>query len=143
MIRRPPRSTRTDTLFPYTTLFRSIGYQPRGRGLGGSSAINAMVYIRGHAFDYDQWAALGATGWSYADVLPFFKRSEGNERGAAEFHGAGGPLNVMDPRWPNVTRRRFVASAASMQLPRTAALNRPANSVTGLSKLTQQAGDRR
>ena len=53
---------------------------------GKSSAINAMVYIRGHAFDYDQWAALGATGWSYAEVLPFFKRSEGNERGADDFH---------------------------------------------------------
>src|SRR3546814_13889080 len=88
MIRRPPRSTRTDTLFPYTTLFRS---------------------------------------WSYADVLPFFKRSEGNERGADEFHGAGGPLNVMDQRWPNVTSRRFVESAASLQLPRTADFNRPDN----------------
>src|SRR3546814_5416410 len=86
-----------------------------------------MVYIRGHAFDYDQWAALGATGWSYADVLPFFKRSEGNERGADEFHGASGPLNVMDQRWPNVTSPRFVESAASLQLPRTPDFNRPHN----------------
>src|SRR3546814_20128490 len=86
------------------------GYQPRGRGLGGSSAINAMVYIRGNAFDYDQWAELGATGWSYADVLPYFRRSEGNERGGDDFHGGDGPLNVMDQRWPNVTSRRFVES---------------------------------
>src|SRR3546814_11556866 len=86
-----------------------------------------MVYIRGHAFDYDQWAALGATGWSYADVLPFFKRSEGNERGAAEFHGAGGPLNGMDPRWPNRTSGRFAESAALPQRPHTAQFNRPNN----------------
>src|SRR3546814_17170202 len=112
MIRRPPRTTRTDTLFPYTTLFRS-------------------------------WAALGATGWSYADVLPFFKRSEGNERGADEFHGAGGPLNVMDQRWPNVTSRRFVESAASLQLPRTADFNRPDNEGFGLYQVTQKGGERR
>ncbi|KTE02461.1 glucose-methanol-choline oxidoreductase [Sphingopyxis sp. H038] len=118
------------------------GYQPRGRGLGGSSAINAMVYIRGHQFDYDQWAALGATGWSYADVLPFFKRSEGNERGGDEFHGGGGPLNVMDQRWPNVTSRRFVESAASLQLPRTADFNGPSNEGFGLYQVTQKAGER-
>ena len=76
---------------PQKGLNGRTGYQPRGRGLGGSSAINAMIYIRGHAFDYDQWAALGASGWSYADVLPYFKRSEGNERGADQWHGGGGP----------------------------------------------------
>src|SRR3546814_12475894 len=97
-----------------------------------------MGYIRGHAFDYDQWAALGATGWSYADVLPFFKRSEGYERGADEFHGAGGPLNVMDQRWPNVTSRRFVESAASLQLPRTADFNRPDNDRHALYQATQK-----
>ena len=77
------------------------GYQPRGKVLGGSSSINAMVYARGHARDYDDWAARGNPGWSYADVLPYFKRAEHNERGADDFHGVGGPLNVMDLRSPN------------------------------------------
>ncbi len=69
-------------------------YWPRGKVLGGSSAINGMVYIRGHARDYDEWAQLGCTGWSYDDVLPYFKKSEGSERGAGDFHGADGPLKV-------------------------------------------------
>ncbi|SBV34976.1 Choline dehydrogenase [uncultured Sphingopyxis sp.] len=127
---------------PQPGLNGRIGYQPRGRGLGGSSAINAMVYIRGHAFDYDQWASLGATGWSYADVLPYFKRAEHNERGADEFHGSGGPLNVMDQRWPNVTSRRFVESAAALQLPRTADFNGPSNEGFGLYQVTQKGGER-
>ncbi|MBN8845657.1 MAG: GMC family oxidoreductase N-terminal domain-containing protein [Sphingomonadales bacterium] len=127
---------------PQKGLNGRIGYQPRGRGLGGSSAINAMVYIRGHAFDYDQWASLGATGWSYADVLPWFKRSEGNERGGDDFHGADGPLNVMDQRWPNVTSRRFIESAASLQLPRTADFNGAQQEGFGLYQVTQKAGER-
>ncbi|WP_428632153.1 GMC family oxidoreductase [Sphingopyxis sp.] len=132
---------RYETL-PQRGLNGRTGYQPRGRGLGGSSAINAMVYIRGHQFDYDQWAALGATGWSYADVLPYFKRSEGNERGGDEFHGANGPLNVMDQRWPNVTSRRFIESAASLQLPRTGDFNLPNNEGFGLYQVTQKDGER-
>lgn len=127
---------------PQPGLNGRTGYQPRGRGLGGSSAINAMVYIRGHAFDYDQWASLGATGWSYADVLPYFKRAEGNERGADDFHGADGPLNVMDQRWPNVTSKRFVESAAALQLPRTADFNGANQEGFGLYQVTQKAGER-
>ncbi|MBO9696964.1 MAG: GMC family oxidoreductase N-terminal domain-containing protein [Sphingopyxis sp.] len=127
---------------PQKGLNGRAGYQPRGRGLGGSSAINAMVYIRGHVFDYDQWASLGATGWSYADVLPYFRRSEGNERGADEYHGNDGPLNVMDQRWPNVTSRRFVESAASLQLPRTADFNGAQQEGFGLYQVTQKAGER-
>jgi choline dehydrogenase-like flavoprotein len=127
---------------PQPGLNGRTGYQPRGRGLGGSSAINAMVYIRGHAFDYDQWAALGARDWSYADVLPFFKRSEGNERGGDEYHGSGGPLNVMDQRWPNVTSKRFIESAASLQLPRTADFNGAQQEGFGLYQVTQKAGER-
>src|SRR3546814_13950106 len=88
---------------PQPGLNGRIGYQPRGRGLGGSSAINAMAYIRGHAFDYDKWSALGADGGGYADVLPYFKRSEGNARGADDFHGECGTRDVTYHRWPNRT----------------------------------------
>ena len=70
---------------------------PRGKVLGGSSSINGMLYIRGHPRDYDIWAQLGNRGWSFDDVLPYFKRSENQERGADEYHGVGGPLNVSDP----------------------------------------------
>ena len=67
-------------------------YLPRGRVLGGSSSLNAMIYIRGNPADYDEWAALGNDGWGYEDVLPYFKRAEDNERGANRYHGVGGPL---------------------------------------------------
>ncbi len=73
-------------------------YLPRGRMLGGCSSINAMIYVRGNRVDYDGWAAAGCDGWSYDDVLPFFRRSEDNERGEDAFHGAGGPMRVADSR---------------------------------------------
>ena len=73
-------------------------YVPRGRVLGGSSSLNAMIYIRGHAADYDGWAAAGLGGWGYEDVLPYFKRAEDNERGESHYHGIGGPLTVSDSR---------------------------------------------
>ncbi|WP_266160045.1 GMC family oxidoreductase [Dyella silvatica] len=76
-------------------------YQPRGRGLGGSSSINAMEYIRGHRDDYNDWLQQGCTGWSWDEVLPYFKRSEDNARGADALHGTGGPLSVSDPTDPN------------------------------------------
>ena len=73
-------------------------YLPRGRVLGGSSSINAQIYIRGNRADYDGWAAGGASGWSYDDVLPYFRRGEDNESGADLFHGVGGPMSVSDSR---------------------------------------------
>src|SRR5437763_13964146 len=73
-------------------------YLPRGRMLGGCSSINAMIYIRGNRADYDAWAAAGFEGWGYDDVLPYFKRSEDNERGEDAFHGAGGPMSVAESR---------------------------------------------
>ncbi|MDX6653758.1 MAG: choline dehydrogenase, partial [Solirubrobacterales bacterium] len=73
-------------------------YLPRGRVVGGTSSMNTMLYVRGHRYDYDRWRDLGNPGWGYMDVLPFFKRSEDNEWGESEFHGAGGPLTVSDPR---------------------------------------------
>ena len=79
---------------------------PRGRTLGGSSSINAMVYIRGNRLDYDGWAAMGLDGWGWDDVLPYFLRSEDNERGASEWHGAGGPLRVSERRSQVLNLRR-------------------------------------
>jgi choline dehydrogenase-like flavoprotein len=118
------------------------GYQPRGRGLGGSSAINAMVYIRGCRWDYDNWAALGATGWGYDEVLPYFRRAENNERGADAFHGTGGPLNVMDQNWPHAGSRDWVEAAASLQLPRNPDFNGAQFEGVGLYQVTQKGGER-
>ena len=75
-------------------------WYPQGRVLGGGSSINAMIYTRGNAKDYDAWAASGCPGWAYADVLPYFKRPEDNERFHNEYHASGGPLGVSDPVRP-------------------------------------------
>ena len=118
------------------------GYQPRGRGLGGSSAINAMLYIRGHRFDYDQWASLGCTGWGYDECLPYFRKSEGNERGGDAFHGADGPLNVADQHWPNPGSLAFVEAAAQLQLPRNPDFNGATQDGFGMYQVTQKGGER-
>jgi len=94
-------------------------YQPRGRALGGSSAINGMMYVRGHARDYDQWAQSGLTGWSYADVLPYFKRSERHEAGGGEFHGGDGPLAVSKCRIENPLREAIYGAAKGLGMPFT------------------------
>ncbi|HEY2444763.1 MAG TPA: choline dehydrogenase [Rhizomicrobium sp.] len=83
-------------------------YWPRGRGWGGSSSINGMIYIRGHARDYDRWRQSGCEGWSFAEVLPYFRRAEANENGVDEFHGADGPLHVSNPRSVNPLFSAFV-----------------------------------
>lgn len=127
---------------PQKGLNGRTGYQPRGRGLGGSSAINAMVYIRGHKWDYDNWAALGCDGWSYDDVLPVFKRCEDNARGANPYHGAGGPLSVMDQHWPQAGSLAFVEAAAELQLPRNSDFNGASQDGFGLYQVTQKAGER-
>jgi len=118
------------------------GYQPRGKVLGGSSSINAMVYIRGQREDYDHWAASGNPGWSYADVLPYFKRAEHNERGADGFHGSGGPLNVMDLRSPSRFGPLFIEAARQAGQ----ALNRDFNAATqegvGMYQVTHRNGER-
>lgn len=88
------------------------GYQPRGKTLGGSSSINAMLYVRGNKWDYDNWAAQGNPGWAYADVLPLFKRSEHNEQFDDSFHGQGGPLNVTYQRHQSPINRIFLEAAA-------------------------------
>jgi choline dehydrogenase len=91
---------------------------PRGRVLGGCSSINGMVYFRGHRRDFDGWAAMGATGWGYADVLPYFRKSENNERfPASELHGHGGEMNVIDIPQVNPLVHRFLAAAARLGFP--------------------------
>ncbi|NOX72912.1 MAG: glucose-methanol-choline oxidoreductase [Alphaproteobacteria bacterium] len=92
------------------------GFQPRGRALGGSSAINAMLYLRGHRKDYDEWAGLGCTGWSWDDVLPYFKRAENNVRGADDLHGVGGPLQVAEQSEPRAISQAFVEAAGQAQI---------------------------
>jgi choline dehydrogenase-like flavoprotein len=88
------------------------GYQPRGKTLGGSSSINAMLYVRGNRWDYDHWAALGNPGWAYDDVLPLFKRAEKNEQFTDGFHGQRGPLNVTYPRHDSPITKLFLDAAA-------------------------------
>lgn len=127
---------------PQKGLNGRIGYQPRGKGLGGSSAINAMVYIRGHKWDYDNWAALGCGGWSYDDVLPYFKKAESNERGEDAYHGAGGPLFVSNQRSPNPTSLAFVEAAAELQLRTNDDFNGERQEGFGLYQVTQRDGER-
>ncbi len=92
-------------------------FVPRGKLLGGSSAMNAMIYIRGNPADYDGWASAGATGWAYSDVLPFFVRCEDQARGALPGHGVGGPLRVEDPRSVNPLSHAFVQACAELGIP--------------------------
>ena len=132
---------RYDTV-PQRGLGGRLGYQPRGKGLGGSSAINAMLYVRGHPWDYDNWAALGCDGWAYEDVLPVFRKAEANERGAGHWHGADGPLHVSDQHWPNPGSVAFVEAAAELQLPVNGDFNGERQEGFGLYQTTQRAGER-
>jgi len=118
------------------------GYQPRGRMLGGSSGLNAMIYIRGHASDYDDWAAQGARGWSFADVLPYFKRAEGNERLSGALHDSDGPLNVADQVSPNPLNQVFLAACDQLQLARNDDFNGATQEGVGLYQVTQKNGER-
>ncbi|HET7526386.1 MAG TPA: GMC family oxidoreductase N-terminal domain-containing protein, partial [Burkholderiaceae bacterium] len=118
------------------------GYQPRGKVLGGSSSVNAMVYIRGHRSDYDHWAAEGNTGWGYDDVLPYFKRGEHNERGADAWHGTGGPLNVMDLRSPNRFGPVFVDAARQAGYAANSDFNGAEQEGVGVYQVTHRNGER-
>jgi choline dehydrogenase-like flavoprotein len=102
---------------PQPGLNGRIGYQPRGKTLGGSSSINAMAYHRGHPEDFDRWAALGNPGWSYQEVLPFFKRAEHNEHFKDELHGQNGPLNVRFHSSPNPFGETFVEAGMQAGYP--------------------------
>lgn len=117
-------------------------YYPRGKTLGGSSASNAMVYTRGHPSDYDHWAALGNRGWSYAELLPLFKRAEHHEAGPSAFHGVGGPLNVAAQRSPNVLSRVFVAAAVEAGYPPNPDFNGAVQEGVSCYEVTQKNGER-
>ncbi|KVZ17403.1 GMC family oxidoreductase [Burkholderia stagnalis] len=127
---------------PQAGLGGRTGYQPRGKALGGSSAINAMVYIRGHRSDYDHWAALGNHGWSYDDVLPYFRLSEHNERFDDAWHGRDGPLWVSDLRTGNPFHERYLEAARQAGLPLTDDFNGAQQEGIGIYQVTQKQGER-
>ncbi|MFT3816951.1 MAG: GMC family oxidoreductase N-terminal domain-containing protein [Rubrivivax sp.] len=118
------------------------GYQPRGKVLGGSSSINAMIYVRGQHADYDFWAAQGNPGWSWDEVKPWFLKAEHNERGADDWHATGGPLNVMDLRSPNRLSALFLQAAQQAGLPLNADFNGPGQEGMGMFQVTQKNGER-
>ncbi|GAC1631794.1 MAG: FAD-dependent oxidoreductase [Nevskia sp.] len=122
-------------------------YWPRGRTLGGSSSINGMCYVRGHAADYDHWASLGNDGWAYRDVLPYFRRMENFEAidrvaEGRRYHGTGGPLNVAEPRYVNPLMTAFVAAAQQAGHTATDDFNGPQQEGVGLYHTTQKGGQR-
>jgi choline dehydrogenase-like flavoprotein len=118
------------------------GYQPRGKGLGGSSAINAMVYTRGHRSDYDHWSALGNAGWSYDELLPYFKRSENNNRIQDEFHGNDGPLHVSDLQTHNPFQQIYLNAAREAGFPINDDFNGATQEGLGIYQVTQRNGER-
>lgn len=118
------------------------GYQPRGKVLGGSSAINAMAYIRGHRKDYDHWAEMGNPGWSFDEVLPYFKRSECNRDIHNEWHGQEGPLRVSRLRSDNPFQQHYLEAAREVGYPLNDDFNGPEQEGVGLYQVTQDNGER-
>lgn len=114
----------------------------RGKVVGGSSSINAMIYIRGNHQDFDHWQELGNRGWSYEEVLPYFKRSENQQRGANDFHGVDGALSVTDPIAPVVTSERFIEAAAQLGYGRNPDFNGAQQVGAGFYQLTIKDGKR-
>ncbi len=118
-------------------------YWPRGKLLGGCSSFNAMLYVRGHQRDYDRWQThYGAEGWSFDQVLPFFKASENQQRGPSPFHGVGGPLEVQERRYVNPLSQRFLAAAEQLGWPTNDDFNGPRQEGVGLYQVTQNRGRR-
>jgi choline dehydrogenase len=116
--------------------------QPRGKVVGGSSSINGLLYIRGQHEDYDHWRQLGNAGWSFQDVLPYFKRAEDQERGADDLHGVGGPLSVSDVCEPHPLCEAFLDAAEQCGIPRTDDFNGPKQEGAGYFQLTAKKGRR-
>jgi choline dehydrogenase len=115
---------------------------PRGKVLGGSSSINGLIYIRGQAEDFDHWRQLGNAGWSYTDVLPYFRKAEDNERGADEFHGSGGPLAVSDLRDRHPLAVAYVEAATQCGYPRNDDFNGAVQEGAGYYQTTMRNGVR-
>jgi len=117
-------------------------FQPRGKVLGGSSSINGLIYIRGQREDFDRWRQLGNGGWSYDDVLPFFKKAENQQHGADEFHATGEPLSVSDPRQTHPLCDAFIAAAEQAGVPRNADFNGAKQEGAGYFQTTTRGGRR-
>lgn len=127
---------------PQSELNSRALYWPRGKTLGGSSSVNAMCYIRGAKEDYDHWASLGAKGWDWESVLPYFKKSECQQHGASELHGDSGPLQVNDLRHTNVLSESFVKAANQTGEPLISDFNSEQREGVGFYQVTQANGQR-
>jgi choline dehydrogenase len=117
-------------------------FTPRGKTLGGSSSINAMVYVRGNRLDYDEWAALGNEGWAWEDVKPYFLKAENNEQFVDEHHAQGGPLNVTFPNVVSPLEKEFVAASEALQYKHNPDFNGDIQEGVGLHQATQKDGRR-
>lgn len=117
-------------------------YHPRGKVLGGTSSINAMIYMRGNRYDYDNWSKLGNRGWSYEEVLPYFKKSENHYLGASQFHGVDGLLSVTDTLAPSVISQKFIEAAVSLGYSHNPDFNGAQQEGVGLYQLTIKNGKR-
>ncbi len=117
-------------------------YVPRGKSLGGSSSMNAMMYVRGRPLDYDGWSEAGCDGWSYADVLPYFKRAEDNARGASDLHGSGGPIHVEDVPEPRPLTQRFLDATQRAGIPANPDINSPEQDGVSITQVTERGGRR-
>ncbi|WGI21667.1 GMC family oxidoreductase N-terminal domain-containing protein [Amylibacter sp. IMCC11727] len=134
---RPPINNWALKTVPQKELNNRRGFQPRGKALGGSSAINAMLYVRGHQKDYDEWAELGCDGWAWKDVLPYFKKAERNAWGASDLHGGDGPLQVGDQSEPREITSAFYDAAEGLQIRRNEDFNGARQEGVGPYQVTQ------
>src|SRR4051794_11926549 len=117
-------------------------YLPRGKSLGGSSSMNAMLYVRGRPLDYDLWEQQGASGWGWNDVRPYFLKAENDERGASEHHGAGGPVNIQNQRSPRRINADFIKAAQAAGIPRATDYNSPEQDGVDMFQVFQKHGRR-
>ncbi len=138
-LRRPERYCWNHWTVPQPSLGGRSVWFPTGRIVGGSSAINAMIYCRGHPGCYDRW---GVTGWRYADLLPYFRRAEDHENGASEYHGAGGPLGVARGRFSHALGQAFLEGCASLGIPLNQDFSGASGEGAGFYHLTQRQGRR-